>query len=72
MFVFLQPVVIDAPALVDLSHGTVRYRNDGDHIVKAGKELKTGYFYHARLEDYSEGMYSSVVPDRLSSQEEYS
>ncbi|XP_022110408.1 uncharacterized protein LOC110989978 isoform X3 [Acanthaster planci] len=49
-----EPVVIDAPALVDLVHGTVRYRNDGDHIIKAGEELKTGYFYHARLEDYSE------------------
>ncbi len=32
----------------------MRYRSDGDHIVKAGKELKTGYFYHARLDDYSE------------------
>ncbi|XP_022110406.1 uncharacterized protein LOC110989978 isoform X1 [Acanthaster planci] len=56
-----EPVVIDAPALVDLVHGTVRYRNDGDHIIKAGEELKTGYFYHARLEDYSEA--ATIKPD---------
>ena len=60
-----QEVLIDAPALVDLGHGTVRYRKPGEdehkHFVtnkeglQSGK-TKTGYFYHTRLDDYSEGM----------------
>ena len=61
-FSYLQDVVIDAPALVDLGHGTVRYRKPEeklDHYItnkegQAADKLKTGYFYHTRLEDYSE------------------
>ncbi|KAJ8040217.1 hypothetical protein HOLleu_14447 [Holothuria leucospilota] len=49
-------LVIDAPALVDLGHGTVRYREDSstNPILQKQADLKTGYFYHARLDDYSE------------------
>ncbi|XP_072043380.1 uncharacterized protein [Amphiura filiformis] len=64
-----QELVIDAPALVDLNHGTVRYRkpeDDQNHYItnKEGHKsgtLKTGYFYHSRLDDYSEA--AIVGPD---------
>ncbi|XP_071483029.1 uncharacterized protein [Diadema antillarum] len=55
-----ESVLIDAPALVDLGHGTVRYRRDEDSVNKketADQEVKVnkkGYFYQARLDDYSE------------------
>ncbi|PIK47981.1 hypothetical protein BSL78_15129 [Apostichopus japonicus] len=48
--------LIDAPALVDLGHGTVRYREDGttNPVIQKQTDVKTGYFYHSRLDDYSE------------------
>ncbi|XP_071952198.1 uncharacterized protein [Antedon mediterranea] len=52
------PMVIDAPALLDLGHGTVRYRqgeeNNKNRVIISDPQNKKGYFYHARLDDYSE------------------
>jgi len=45
--------VLDCPVLVDLGHGTVRHRQL-DEKSTANSKVKTGYFYHARLEDFSE------------------
>ncbi|XP_070563822.1 uncharacterized protein [Ptychodera flava] len=50
-----QPLLIDTPALIDLGHGTVRYRvGQGDERKPEPKKAKAGYFYHPRLDDYSE------------------
>nr|XP_054764771.1 uncharacterized protein LOC129271441 [Lytechinus pictus] len=55
-----ESVLIDAPALIDLGHGTVRYRRNEDQKEKhetADQDVivnKKGYFYHSRLDDYSE------------------
>ena len=46
---------MDCPVLVDLGHGTVRHRKP-DEKSTANSKVKTGYFYHARLEDFSESM----------------
>lgn len=63
--------VLDSPALLDLGHGTVRYRQDEvssktlqldmtdgtiDRSEKAEskKGLKTGYFYHAKTNTFSQ------------------
>lgn len=56
-FTWYQRFLIDAPALVDLGHGTVRYREDGttNPVIQKQTDVKTGYFYHSRLDDYSEG-----------------
>lgn len=61
-------MLIDAPVLVDLNHGTVRYRYVADDKEQKHKlprteqphegperKRKHGYFYHARLNDFSEG-----------------
>ncbi|XP_077981236.1 uncharacterized protein LOC144436338 [Glandiceps talaboti] len=48
-----QSLLIDTPALFDLGHGTVRYRRSDDEKTDP-KKVKAGYFYHARLDDYSE------------------
>ncbi|XP_065069536.1 uncharacterized protein LOC135694645 [Rhopilema esculentum] len=48
-----QEVLIDCPVLVDLGHGTIRHRKP-DEKSTANSKVKTGYFYHARLEDFSE------------------
>ncbi|XP_033117082.1 uncharacterized protein LOC117117017 [Anneissia japonica] len=52
------PMVIDAPALLDLGHGTVRYRQGEENlknkVILSDPKNKKGYFYHARLDDYSE------------------
>ncbi|XP_013413447.1 uncharacterized protein LOC106175840 [Lingula anatina] len=60
-------LVIDAPNLMDLNHGTVRYRYVEDETAPKKKQKRTekphevdkkqmkhGYFYHAKLNDYSE------------------
>ena len=47
---------MECPVLVDLSHGTIRHRHE--EIVKNdenSKQVKIGYFYHPRLNDFSEG-----------------
>lgn len=78
-----EPVLLDSPVLLDLSHGTVRYRlpderakvkkakppektrtaeqqskgeksEDTKQGDEAASKVKTGYFYHPRLADYSE------------------
>ncbi|XP_046585596.1 uncharacterized protein LOC124292521 isoform X1 [Haliotis rubra] len=60
--------VMDCPVLVDVQHGTIRYRcgtYDGEPADKTkrierpfeGKDtnFKQHYFYHARLNDFSQG-----------------
>ncbi|XP_071118084.1 uncharacterized protein [Haliotis cracherodii] len=60
--------VMDCPVLVDVQHGTIRYRRgsyDGEPADKTkrierpfeGKDtnFKQQYFYHARLNDFSHG-----------------
>lgn len=60
-----ESVLIDAPALIDLGHGTVRYRRDEDQREvreTADQDVsmnKKGYFYQARLDDYSEAAVAS-------------
>ena len=70
-----QPVVIDAPVLVQLDTGTIRYRykegeeeDPGDRknrieLPHEGPERakKHGYFFHATLNDFSEGISSINV-----------
>ena len=46
--------------LVDLGHGTVRHRQL-DEKSTANSKVKTGYFYHARLEDFSESMFFVIL-----------
>lgn len=47
--------MLDSPALIDLGHGTVRYRHPDEKREKDNTKVKTGYFYHPRLDDFSEG-----------------
>ncbi|XP_046850984.1 uncharacterized protein LOC124444405 isoform X2 [Xenia sp. Carnegie-2017] len=46
-----------SPSLLDLGHGTIRHRHIrlNEEISEKPKSLKTSYFYHPKLEDYSEG-----------------
>ena len=67
----LQHILVDAPVLVDVDHGSVRYRQPGGSDSKKikGKEMpyenvmpdslsnKEHYFYHARLKEYGPGNY---------------
>ena len=55
---FLQQLMLDSPALIDLSHGTVRYRHPDEKRGEENAHVKTGYFYHPRLDDFSEGIIS--------------
>ena len=50
-----QQLMLDSPALIDLSHGTVRYRHPDEKRGQDNAKIKTGYFYHPRLDDFSEG-----------------
>jgi hypothetical protein len=46
---------LECPVLVDLSHGTIRHRHE--EIVREdekSKQVKIGYFYHPRMNDFSE------------------
>lgn len=49
--------MLDSPALIDLGHGTVRYRHPDEKRVaeQENTKVKTGYFYHPCLDDFSEG-----------------
>ena len=47
--------MLDSPALIDLGHGTVRYRHPDEKREKDNTKVKTGYLYHPRLDDFSEG-----------------
>lgn len=47
--------MLDSPALIDLGHGTVRYRLPDEKREHENTKVKTGYFYHPRLDDFSEG-----------------
>ena len=51
--------MLDSPALIDLQHGTVRYRLPDENRDEEGSTVKTGYFYHPRLDDFSEGTIQS-------------
>ena len=51
-----QQLMLDSPALIDLGHGTVRYRLPDEKREQENMKVKTGYFYHPRLDDFSEGM----------------
>jgi len=60
VYVVIQAVVhqlLDSPALLDLGHGTIRYRHNDvkkkDNSLSQDK--KTGYFYHPKLELSSAG-----------------
>lgn len=46
-----------SPSLLDLGHGTIRHRHIrlNEEISEKPTSIKTGYFYHPKLEDYSEG-----------------
>lgn len=54
-------MLIDAPVLVDVEHGSIRYRSDKDatQMEKPHEGLeraeKKNYFYHARLKDFNKG-----------------
>ena len=50
--------MLDSPALIDLGHGTVRYRLPDEKREQENIKVKTGYFYHPRLDDFSEGTLS--------------
>ena len=58
---FLQQLTLDSPALIDLHHGTIRYRLPDEKRKQENEsegqqtKVKTGYFYHPRLDDFSEG-----------------
>lgn len=47
---------VHSPALLDLGHGTVRHRNIAKIQTNPDvpTKTKTGYFYHPKLDDYSE------------------
>lgn len=47
-------LMLDSPALIDLGHGTVRYRLPDEKREQENIKVKTGYFYHPRLDDFSE------------------
>ncbi|XP_068728237.1 uncharacterized protein [Montipora capricornis] len=47
-------LMLDSPALIDLGHGTVRYRHPDEKTEQDHSRVKTGYFYHPRLDDFSE------------------
>ncbi|XP_074611518.1 uncharacterized protein LOC141866011 [Acropora palmata] len=47
-------LMLDSPALIDLNHGTVRYRHPDEKREEDNAHVKTGYFYHPRLDDFSE------------------
>jgi len=47
-------LTLDSPALIDLGHGTVRYRHPDENREQSNTKVKTGYFYHPRLDDFSE------------------
>ncbi len=51
-----------SPALLDLGHGTVRHRDIAKEETNSDvpTKTKTGYFYHPKLDDYSEGQFSKV------------
>ena len=52
--------------LVDLGHGTIRHRHE--EIVKEdekSKQIKIGYFYHPRLNDFSEGTFQNLFRDQV-------
>ena len=61
----LQAFLIDAPVLVDIKHGSVRYRKDQDAPTLKGREMphegstdleqKKHYFYHTRLNSFGAG-----------------
>ena len=61
----LQAFLIDAPVLVDMKHGSVRYRKDQDAPTLKGREMphegstdleqKKHYFYHTRLNSFGAG-----------------
>lgn len=53
---FGQQLMLDSPALIDLNHGTVRYRHPDEKREEDNAHVKTGYFYHPRLDDFSEGI----------------
>ncbi|RDD46138.1 hypothetical protein TrispH2_001377 [Trichoplax sp. H2] len=49
---------LDSHPIVDLTHGTVRYRSKENAAISSADDhgkVKTGYFYHANLEGYERG-----------------
>ena len=76
-FYLFQKVLVDAPVLVDVQHGSVRYRQAQGETqpVKSlkgkehpyendeGKDLdnKENYFYHTRLDKYGNGKRNVLV-----------
>lgn len=48
--------LLDSPALLDLGHGTIRYRHsDIRDKDDSTQDKKTGYFYHPKIELSSAG-----------------
>ena len=55
---FPQETQLECPVLLDLGHGTIRHRHEervGLSETEEGSKVKIGYFYHPRLNDFSEG-----------------
>jgi len=44
---------LECPVLVDLDHGTIRHRHEEVNEAEKGSK-KIGYFYHPKLNDFSE------------------
>jgi hypothetical protein len=59
--VFFSKLTLDSPALLELGHGTIRYRLPDEKTLEQDNKVKTGYFYHPRLDDYSEGKCRIVI-----------
>ena len=60
--IIFQILSVHSPALLDLGHGTVRHRNIAKSPTNPDvpTKTKTGYFYHPKLDDYSEGQPNKV------------
>lgn len=53
--VAIKETLLECPILVDLDHGTVRHRHEErDNNEEEEDKVKIGYFYHPRLNDFSE------------------
>ncbi|KXJ19271.1 hypothetical protein AC249_AIPGENE27280 [Exaiptasia diaphana] len=44
-----QDLTLDSPALLDLEHGSIRYRLPDEKRIETESKVKTGYFYHPKL-----------------------
>ena len=52
MVISPQDHLLYSPKLLDLEHGTIRHR---DRELANEETVRTGYFYHAQLSDWTDG-----------------